>query len=219
MMTVADFASRSKNPYREEHYFTLNVRNGVLRSPLGVRMLAIPEELFQGLHAGLEDECGAAAPVVLYQCGKWWGRQFLKKQTLEVRHFFQEDLTALPIASFLHVMRKVFQLYGWGQLDVSFELRESGFLEARVENAFYSDAVGNVGRTTDDLMAGVLASVLGELAGRELECVETTCRSRGDQRCTFLIGIKPRVEIVSSWLKQGRNHAAIVEAVAKGEIA
>jgi predicted hydrocarbon binding protein len=217
MITVADLAERVKNPYREDEYFNLNVRSGILRGPTGTRLLAVPEELIEGLHKGLEDECGQAAPIVLYQCGKWWGKQFWKRQQVEVRHFFQEEMGELPFAFFLHVLRKVWALYGWGQIDFSFALKDKGFVEVRVAQAMYSDAVGNIGRTSDHIMAGVLASVVSELAGRELECVEVGCRSKGDQRCTFVLGMKARVDPIAAWVKQGVSVQDILARLASGE--
>jgi uncharacterized protein len=217
--TIADFVTRLRNPYREEDYFTLNVRNGVVRAPTGTRILSIPEELISGLHEGLEEECGAASSIVLYQCGKWWGKQFVKHQAHEIRHFFSEEAADLPLAVYLQVLRRVWSMYGWGALDVSFELKSHGFIEICISDAMYSSVVGNVGRTSDHIFAGVLASIVSDLAGRELECVETACRSRGDKRCFFLVGIKTRTEIVATLVKQGTPHAQIVETIGRGEVA
>jgi predicted hydrocarbon binding protein len=218
MMKPDEVVPRARNFYREEDYFTLNVRSGVVRSPLGTRMVAIPEDLVLGLHLGLEEETGGAAGIVLYQCGKWWGRQFIKRHGTETRHFYQQDHADLPLHFFLQTLRRIWALYGWGRLDLSFELRDKGFVSVSVENAMYSDAVGNVGRTTDYVIAGVLASVVGDLSGRELECAEVSCKSKGDARCEFLVGIKSRVDIVATWVKQGRTRAEILAAIAQGQL-
>jgi predicted hydrocarbon binding protein len=110
-------------------------------------------------------------------------------------------------------------MYGWGVLDVSFALRERGFVDVDVQNAMYSDVVGNIGRTSDFIIAGVLASIVSDLGGRELEAVEVACKSRGDQRCSFIVGLKSRVDVVAQWVKQGRTRAEIHAAVANGELA
>ncbi len=217
-MTRADDVELRKNHYREDDYFSLNVRNGVIRNPLGHRIVALPGELIEGLHRGLEDETASAAPVILYRCGRWWGTQFIRRHGAELRQFYGVDGGELPLHFYLQVLRRVWALYGWGALDIDFGLQERGFLEVRVSSALFSEAVGNIKRTADHLVAGVLGSVLSDLAGQDLECVETACRSKGDTRCAFIIGIKTRVDIVGSWVKQGRSHADIVTALAAGEL-
>jgi len=219
MMRPDEVAPRARNFYKEEDYFSLNVRSGIIRSPVGVRILGIPEELIAGLHIGLEEEAGAAAPTILYTCGKWWGRQFARRHAIEIRQFYQLDAGELPLHFWQQVIRRVWALNGWGKLNFSWKLRSEGFVEVDIDNAMYSDVVGNLGRTTDHVVAGVLASVVGELAGRELECVEVACRSKGDVNCSFLVGLKPRIDVVSAWVRQGRPHSEIRSAIAAGEIA
>ena len=219
MMKPDEVAPRARNHYREEEYFSLNVRNGVIRNTVGTRVLTIPEELIAGLHAGLVDETGAAAAaVVLYQCGKWWGKQFVRRHGLEVRQFFQMDVAELPLHFYDQVLRRVWALHGWGKLEVDLGLRAHGFVEVTVLNAIYSDVVGNIGKTSDHLVAGLLASVLSDAAGRELECVETACRSKGDQRCSFIIGVKNRTDVVATWLAQGKSRSEVAEAIASGTL-
>ena len=41
MMKANDVAPRARNFYVEEDYFSLNVRNGIIRSPTGVRVVTI----------------------------------------------------------------------------------------------------------------------------------------------------------------------------------
>jgi predicted hydrocarbon binding protein len=209
----------ARNPFREEHYFALNVKSGIIRSPTGTRMLGLPEELFVGLHAGLREETGEAAGVVLYTCGKWWGGRFWKRHSLELRTFYGCDMGDLPLHVQAHVMRRVFSLYGWGLVDTSFELSGRGFVEVTVEHAAYSHIVGNTGRCSDHLLAGVIATGLSELAGRELECAEIGCRSKGDATCSFIVGIKSRVAVAEAWVAQGKSRGDVVAAIAAGEVA
>jgi len=211
-------AAPPRNHYRPEEYFTYNVTNGVIRNTAGTRMLTIPDELISGIHAALDDETGAAAPIVLYNCGRWWGRRFIERHADELRRFYRKEAGEIPLGFFLQVLRHVWSLHGWGRLDLSFELEEHGFIVVHVLNAPYSDTVGNVGRPTEALMAGVLAAVVTHLAGRDLECAQTSCTSKGERQASFLVGTHARVEVVRSWAKQERSHAQIVEAVREGEL-
>jgi hypothetical protein len=218
MMKANDLVPRARNFFDESTYFSLNVRNGVIRTPTGTRILGLPEEFIIGLHQGLEEETGAASGIVLYQCGKWWGRQWFKHHAAEVRQFYGRDPGELPLAFFLQVLRRIWALHGWGTLEVSFDLRERGFIDVTLGNAIYSDIVGPIGRPSDHLVAGVLASIIGALSGRDLEGVEISCRSKGDNRCSFLVGLRGRVDVVAEWVKQGRTRAQILDALGKGEI-
>jgi len=208
-----------RNHYREDGYFRLNVKNGVLRSREGTRMLTLPEDLIVGLHRGLEDETGAAAPIVLYSIGRWWGRQFARQHEGEIRRFYRRDIGDLPLAFYLQVLRRVWGLFGWGQLDLSFDLQERGFIEALVDGALYSESIGNIGRTSDHLVAGVLASLVSALSGRDLEAVEIACKSQGDPQCRFLIGLSSRTAVISNWVTQKRKADEILESVRDGELA
>lgn len=213
-----DLERFAKNPYREADYFSLNVKSGIVRNPIGTRMLGLPEELIIGLHAGLQEETGEAAGVVLYTCGRWWGQRFWKRHGVELRKFYGCDLADVPLHVQAHVMRRVFALYGWGLVETSFDLSERGFVEVTLANAAYSDIVGNVGRTADHLLAGVLASGFSELAGRDLEASEVACRSKGDTTCAFVVGIKARVAVVEAWVAQGKSRADILAAISNGEL-
>jgi len=216
--TPNDMARFAKNHFREEEYFSLNVKSGILRSSSGTRMLGIPEDLILGLHAGLVEETGEASGIVLYTCGKWWGQKFWKRHGLELRKFYGVDLADVPLHFQQQIMRRVFSLYGWGLPDTNFDLCERGFVEVTVQNAAYSDIVGNLGRTADHLLAGILAAGFSDLAGRELDATEIACRSKGDATCAFLVGMKARVNIAEAWMQRGRSRADIVSAVSAGEL-
>jgi len=218
MMGPTDVVPGFRNPYRDEEYFSLNVRNGVLRNSLGTRLVAFPEDFILGLHRGLEDETGAAAGVVLYSVGRWWGARFVRRQAQEIRSFFDVEMGEMPASLYLLVLRRVWAPYGWGRLDVSFELSEQGFVRVDIDRSIYSEVVGNIGRPSEHLVAGILASVIGELSGRDLECVQVACKSKGDRRCSFLVGIKSRADVVRAWVDQGVGPTDIIDRVAQGDI-
>jgi uncharacterized protein len=213
MMEPDDVTPRMRNFYTEDEYFTLNVRSGVIRNPSGHRIVGLPVELLIGLHRGIEDETGSAAGVILYSCGKWWGKQFIKRHGTEVRQFYGMDAGDMNLHFYLQVLRRVWALYGWGALDIGFGIKDKGYLEILVGSTIFSDAVGAIGRPADPLVAGVLAAVFSHASGRELECTETACRSKGDPTCAFIVGTKPRIDVIASWVKQGRSHVDVVAAI------
>jgi predicted hydrocarbon binding protein len=211
-------AQGARNHYREDEYFSLNVKNGVVRGPTGARVITLPEELIAGLHIGLEEEAGAAAGTVLYECGKWWGKQFVRHHGLEVRHFYNCDTGDMPYYFFEQVLGNVWSLHGWGTVDFSFELKDRGFIIVNVQNAMYSEVVGNIGRTSDHIVAGLLSAIGTDLAGCELECVEIACRSKGDARCSFLLGMGSRLTAVEDMVRGKRSRVEIVAELDKGAL-
>jgi len=217
MVETRAFPSLS-NPYLPEEYFSHNLASGVIRAPTGTRMLIVPEQLLRGIHEALQEETGAAAGVVLYRCGRWWGRRFAQRYLAELRHFYQLDAAELSLGVFVVLLRRAWGMLGWGRLELSFALQDHGFLEAHVHGSVYSDVVGTSDQPSEQLVAGLLASLVSELAGRELECVQTTCKSVGSDRCVFLVGIKSRIDLINTWVRQGRSHATIVESILDGSL-
>ncbi|MEM9456451.1 MAG: V4R domain-containing protein [Myxococcota bacterium] len=207
------------NIYRPDEYFSHNVNSGTIRAPTGTRMLTVPEHLLIGIHEALLEETGAASPVVLYRCGRWWGRRFAQRYFAEVRHFYRVDAGELSLGVFLMLLRRAWGMMGWGNLEISFGLREHGFIEAKVQGSIYSEVIGHHEQPREQLVAGLLASIIGEISGRELECVQTSCKSVGAEQCVFLVGIKSRIDLLEAWVRQGRSHASIVETIREGALA
>jgi uncharacterized protein len=218
MTTKDDVFLQTRDPYREEDYFSLNVRNGVVRNPAGTRMVFVPEDMLMGLHQGLEDETGAASPIILYGCGKWWGKQWARRHHAELRQLFGADASDLSLGLYELALGRVWALHGWGALSLGFDLRQQGMIEVTVASSPYADVVGSLGRTSDHLLAGVLAALLTELAGRPLECVEISCKSKGDAVCVFLVGMKARVDTVAEWVRAGQSRAQIRETILHDEL-
>ena len=89
MISVADLLSTSPNApgsfYAANSYVRSDLELGLLENRSGSRLLAIPDTLIKALYAGLEQETGLAARLVLANCGRWWGKNFYQR--------FSEDLS------------------------------------------------------------------------------------------------------------------------------
>jgi len=204
---------QAQNPFRAGEYFSLDVRKGVIVNPVGARMIAVPDQLIQGLEAGLIEEAGAATPVILFSVGKWWGARYAKRHGTETRQFFGRELHEVPLAVYVQSLSRSWALMGLGKLELSFQYAEAGFVVADVQDSPYSQAIGKSDRPTDHLIAGVLASLISEISGRELSCSEIACKSLGDRTCTFVVGTAERLSPVSSWVKQRRTVTEILESL------
>jgi len=154
----------------------------------------------------------------LYQCGRWWGRRMAQRMAAEVRQFYRLDAGDLHVGAYLQILRRTWSLRGWGRLDVNFDLQSQGFIEVQIDHSVYSEVVGNLGRPSEALVSGILASLVGDMAGRDLECAQTECKSNGDSRSTFLIGMSSRIEVIHAWVKQGKPHGQIVTDIRDGSL-
>ena len=213
-----ELLSRARNHYQEDEYFRSNIRAGVIRNPIGTRIVALPEEFLLGLHRGLVDETGEAAPVVLHAAGRWWGKQLARRHDVELRQLYGQDAGELSTTFYLQVLRRIWAMHGWGRLDLDFALESKGIIRVTLANSLFATVAGVSDKPVDHLLAGVLGSLVGHLAGRDLEAVEIACTSRGDQQCVFLVGIKARVLVLTGWVRQGRTPAQILEAIQAGEL-
>lgn len=209
----------AKNHYREDDYFTYNIGAGVIRSPSGTRVITLPDSLLRGIASALEHEAGDAAPIILHGCGKIWGKRFAEHHLLEVRQLFKTDAGQLPFGLFAQTLRRIWSLHGWGNLSMSFDLRELGFVEVFVENALYGSLVGESDRPSEHLWAGLIGAFFSTLTGKDLDATQTSCVSCGAEENVFLVGLGTRVQLIQDWVRKGRSHAEIAGSIVDGALA
>jgi predicted hydrocarbon binding protein len=97
-----------------------------------------------------------------------------------------DSLPALPADRFWAQLTRMFSNRGWGQLTYSQVHSGVGSLEAA--NWAEARTEANAGQPSCHFTTGILANLLGQIAGAEVAVLETECRSRGDHRCRFLFG-------------------------------
>lgn len=205
--------------YAPRRYYQLDVGAGVLRSSVGARLLSVSEDMILGIHEALADETGEAAPVVLYSCGRWWGKRLIRRLLAEQKQLFGHDTLELPLGAFAVLLRRAFACLGWGQVELDFSLQEQGFVGVMVERPMYAETVGVQEQPSEALLAGVFAAMVSELAGRELEAAQLLCPSVGNSHASFLIGLKGRVAVINAWQAQGRSLEDIRSGILDGSLA
>jgi len=96
------------------------------------------------------------------------------------------DLAALDQDVFWRRFRELFASRGWGRLEISHPHPGVGALQA--EDWAEAEAAGQALRPACFFSSGVLASLLGRVAGEPVAVLEVECRARGDHACRFLFG-------------------------------
>lgn len=65
------------NYFAYDAYVKGDLELGLLENRLGGRLLGLPSTLLEAIYTGLEQETGQATRLVLFNCGRWWGKIFM----------------------------------------------------------------------------------------------------------------------------------------------
>lgn len=137
------------------------------------------------LRAALERSLGTQAAALLQEAG------FASGEPLHAR--FCEWLTAeygvgapqsLDAAFLGEALSGFFRSLGWGSLSLSQLGGAAVVLDAP---AWAESAPGSGPYPSCHLSSGVLADLFSRMAGGQFAAMEVECRSRGDDRCRFLL--------------------------------
>lgn len=101
---------------------------------------------------------------------------------------------------------------GWGRL--RFRQVHDGVGALESTDWFEADPKGGAARPGCHLTTGMLANLLGAIAGDEVAVLEAECRSAGHDRCTFLFGAPATLETLYGDLAGGADlDQALLELV------
>jgi predicted hydrocarbon binding protein len=121
-----------------------------------------------------------------------------------------ESIAQLGADLFWQRLSLLFSARGWGHLSYSEAHPGVGSLHA----GDWAEAIGDgSGDATCHLSTGLLANLLGQVAGSEVAVLEVECRGRGDQRCRFLFGGRDAVYAVYERLSAGAAPEAALASI------
>lgn len=218
MISVADLLSTSSvvpsNYYTANSYVRSDLDLGILESRSGSRLLAIPDTLIKALYTGLEQETGLAARLVLANCGRWWGKNFYRRFSEELSHYYRQALSELPMAEFVQSLQECWVSHGWGTMDFDAELAESGFLMIKTWHSPFAAQAPQMDRPVCFLDAGILASFFSELTGQGLDCVQISCESLGADCNRFVLGLPERLAPAIAGVEEQIEWSEILQTLA-----
>jgi predicted hydrocarbon binding protein len=187
--------------FADDEYVRTNGETGVTRDRAGTRLLALSEDFLVALRQAIDTEVGPGETRALDAAGHEWGRRFAERLTSELESHRGESLAASSMARFETDLQSAFRQLGWGVLSLDFNGYDKGVLIAEVRHA-------PAGGPADMLLAGALAGVLSQVAGRELAAAATS--PVGDLR-RFVIALPERLEQVRDALHRRRPHDEVVK--------
>jgi hypothetical protein len=144
--------------------------------------LALPIASLTALADALIARVGPdAAPEVLREAGHAAGDALFR-----VLAGSGDDLAGMPADRFWQHLSRMFSNRGWGTL--AFSQPHTGVGALDTSDWFEARPDMNAPAPCCHFTTGVLANVLGGVANSEVAVMEVECRTRGDQRCRFLLG-------------------------------
>lgn len=213
MISIADLLINNRIPgnfFAPDVYVRGDLEVGLLENRQGDRLLAVPETLIQAVYSGLQKETGQAAPLVLLNCGKWWGKSFYTRFCEQITSYYSLPLANMPMVEFMQALQECWMAHGWGKIELDQSYQQRGFLIVKIQNSAFARFAPQSGRPACHLEAGILASFFSQLTGKELDCVQTTCESMGADCNRFLLGLPRRLEPVEAMVPN-LDHDAIMQ--------
>jgi predicted hydrocarbon binding protein len=214
MISVADLLKNNDrlpaNYYAPEIYVRGDLEMGLLESRRGDRLLALPETLLQAIYNGLAKETGQASRLVLFNCGRWWGKNFFHRFQDEISDYYATPLMDMSMADFLQALKHCWITHGLGTLDLDQSYHDRGFLIVTTWNSPFARQTPKAELPACFLEAGVLSAVFSQLADRDLHCLQTSCESLGADCNRFVIGLQKRLEPAEALIEKGLDHESIM---------
>jgi len=174
----------------------------------GNGMLALTRDTLTALRASLTRDTGASAAGYLQEAGYAGGQALFDAFRGWLATRGRGAPESLSVDAFQREATEFFRQAGWGSLalgameDVVATLDSSDWGEA--------DPAGGAELPSCHLTSGMFADFFGRLADAPLAVMEVECRSRGDQRCRFLLGSTDVMQRVYEGMAAGEEYAQAV---------
>jgi uncharacterized protein len=213
MISVADLLTNNQIPgsyFATDAYVKGDLEMGLLENRRGDRLLSLPETLIQAIYSGLEKETGQASRLVLFNCGRWWGKNFCIRFREELTEYHGTALTEMPMIEFIQALQQCWITHGWGKIELDQTYQHRGFLVIKIQNSAFARLAPQSNQPVCYLEAGILSVFFSQLTGRDLHCVQTTCESMGADCNRFVLGLSNRLEPAETMVTN-LDHDAIMK--------
>lgn len=213
MISVADLLINNRIPgnfFAPDVYVRGDLEVGLLENRQGERLLALPETFIQAIYSGLDKETGQASRLVLFNCGKWWGRSFYTRFCEQITGYYSLPLAHMPMVEFIQSLQECWMAHGWGKIEMDQSYQQRGFLIVKIKNSVFARLAPKQDQPVCYLEAGILAAFFSQLTGKDLNCIQTTCESMQADCNRFLLGLPQRLEPVEAMVPD-LDHDAIMQ--------
>jgi uncharacterized protein len=189
-----------------------DLRMGTARSGLG-RELYMGTDTLRGIVDALRYEAGDAWRLLLHSCGRAWGRRVVRTSETRLQQAVNARTGQLSVEEFDQWWEDWFAAQGWGRLRLDLQHADAGIVVATLENSLWVEVLPDFDEPVDHLIAGVLAAVFTDVAGRELDALEVACVRAGSPRCVFAITTGQRLDAVRDRVERRESADAVLAAL------
>lgn len=180
-------------------------------------LVGVPAALLPELRQSLQQTLGEQAPQILqetgFACGATAYEAFSQWLRGAVGVHHPEDLDAEFLGE---TLSDFFSQAGWGTLRVE----QLGPAALVIDAADWIENVRNATETESDpvchFTTGLLAALLGRLAGSVVAVMEVEPRERAGNVCRFLVGAPETLQIVFDGLTEGSDYESLLTATQAG---
>lgn len=177
-------------------------------SDRSARDVAIPAVGLSALRRVLQEEAGPLPAIhALHAAGYGSGRALWEG----LRRGLSKELEAMDETAFWSRLAAALGRRGWGTLTHSSAHPGLGLLTSH--DWAESQADGGEQQPSCTFSSGMLSAVLSGAAGAPVAVLEVTCRTRGDDRCTFAFGAAGTVHDLYGLLLDGQDLDAALAAL------
>jgi uncharacterized protein len=216
MINVADLIAEANIPgnyFAPKTYLQGDFESGLIENRQGRRLLALPDTFMHGLYAGLNAQLGSASGLVLYNCGRKWGKNFFRRFCEEVSSYYQQPIEEMEMIELIQCLKQCWKAHGWGIIEPNFDRYQQGLLVIQVTNSSFAAAIASPNKPGCFIEAGLLSAFFSELSRTDLQCVQTACESLGESSNWFILGLPKRLQKASEMVEQGQTHTAILQSL------
>lgn len=199
------------NYFATDIYVKGDLELGLLENRRGDRLLALPSTLLQGIYSGLDKETGLASRMVLFNCGRWWGKNFYARFCEELTDYYHTAVADMSMVEFVQCIQQCWITHGLGKIELDRTHQDHGFLVIQIWNSPFARQAPKDGKPACFLEAGVLSAFFSQLTGRDLHCIQTTCESMNQDCNQFVLGLTKRIQPVEGMVASGIEHDAIMQ--------
>lgn len=199
------------NYFAYDAYVKGDLELGLLENRCGSRLISIPATLIEAIYKGLDEETGQAARLVLFNCGRWWGKNFYVRFCEEISEYYDKPVSQMEMIELVQCLQQCWKTHGWGTFDLDARYAQQGFLLVKTKNSPFAAQAPNWNRPVCFLEAGIFSSFFSRLTGRELHCVQLTCETQGAEDNLFILGVNNRLQAVEALVDEGKDSETILK--------
>jgi predicted hydrocarbon binding protein len=199
------------NYYAPDQFFQKPSGSGVIQTIYGQRVLRVSASFIQMLINGMQAAEGVNTAEVLYRFGIQLGQQEMEAFVPRLEREFDVSFDKMHLGVMLETFWWPFRAKGWGDWRCDLQHAGNGVILVDLFDSIVPAALGQTGKCSCHLYAGLFAAVFSRVAGRELAAVELHCASAGAKHCRFLIAVPKRVELATQWRDRGVDADSILK--------